>query len=141
MLDESDESKHLDSIEDLLKDGTGGILGRGGVVPTAQNRRKLKVASPKNFICLRGPCRHYFEARGPFPTGTKGFEAPTVINRVCMRLPGTFLDLFDEVVEACNCWDPRDVSSEADINARRDAYRAANPDTEATDQEGEATHE
>jgi hypothetical protein len=33
------------------------------------------------------------------------------------------------------------VSSEADINARRDAYRAANPDTEATDQEGEATHE
>jgi hypothetical protein len=135
MLDESDESKALDSIEDLLKDGTGGILGRGGVVPTAMNRRKLKVASPENFICLRGPCRHYFEARGPFPTGTKGFEAPTIVNRVCMRLPGTFLDLFDEVIEKCNCWDPRDTQTENDIESRRAAYYAANPDVKPVESE------
>jgi hypothetical protein len=82
----------------------------------------IPAADPVTFICLRGPCRHYWELSMFLPSGnpegTFGegglvdpisntpLEQPDQILRTCTVQTGTETDLTDELVKKCNLWDP-----------------------------------
>lgn len=79
-------------------------------------------ATPATFICLRGPCRHYWqmsthvESGNPKETwdpeiGLKDADGnpvrqPKQINRVCLAHPGVETELDDNIVYSCTRWSP-----------------------------------
>lgn len=78
-------------------------------------------ATEEHFVCLRGPCEHYWQYETEMdlgnPAGTFGpgglsdaegnpLPLPLQINRICLRHPGTHLELTDGTVQGCNQWNP-----------------------------------
>jgi hypothetical protein len=81
----------------------------------------VPAATPANFVCLRGPCRHYWEVHtfmaSGNPSATWGEDGlkdeagqpirqPRQINRSCLSAPGSEMELTDDTVYFCNRWDP-----------------------------------
>ena len=103
-----------DPLEELLSDvdaqgPTGMGIGADGMpTPLVPNiwDDPLPSGEIPDFICRQGPCRHLFELKGPQPTLTKGFPAPTRIIRYCMRMVGSYIPLNEESITVCNQWDP-----------------------------------
>lgn len=121
------------------------IAPDGGFVPALIGLPALvPAATPEHFVCLRGPCRHYWElvtfmAAGN-PAGTFGPDglkdpltgkpvaAPRQINRTCLVHPGTETELTEDNVYDCSRWDPM---SPRDLRRRlkdREAYFKKHPD-------------
>ena len=98
----------------------------------------VPAATPETFICLRGPCRHYwqietFMASGnPSETWGEGglvdpltnepLRAPRQISRSCLAHPGTETELTDDCVYECNRWDPLTPREVKKRNARRSKF-------------------
>ena len=68
----------------------------------------IPAATKETMICLRD-CKYYLELTTRFNAGntkgTLGFE-PKQLNRFCRAIPGTEIDLTDELVSECTDWEP-----------------------------------
>lgn len=110
----------------------------GGILPgSIGTPPPVPAADPAIFVCLRGPCRHYWEmvthlvAGNPGETwGEDGLKdpdgkplvAPRQVSRVCQANPGTETEITDDVVYACNRWDPLLPSDQKALEKRRRVY-------------------
>jgi hypothetical protein len=141
----SDDGKRripLESFDDVelgpLQIGPdGGIAGPIGVPPA------VEAATPEHFICLRGPCRHYwafetFMASGnpketwDPETGLKDLDGnpirpPRQVSRSCTAQPGIEIELTDDCVYECNRWSPISPRELKRENRRREKYYRQNP--------------
>lgn len=105
----------------------------------------LPDATPENFVCLRGPCRHYWEMSTHMSAGNTAstfgpdglrdesgqpLRPPRSILRTCLVHPGTETDLGDECVFECNRWDPIEDRVIKDIGKRRKAFYKRHPHIE-----------
>lgn len=99
------------------------IAPDGGIAPgPIGTSAPVPAATPETFICLRGPCRHYwvmetfFESGNPKETwdsevGLKDADGkpvrqPHQITRSCLAHPGTIEELTEDAVFECNKFDP-----------------------------------
>jgi hypothetical protein len=90
--------------------------------------------TPAEVPCIRGPCRHYFQAISHFdhgnPAGTfePGYE-PVQRHHMCKAIPGVPLELSaDSPVYECNHWDPVDATERKQLEVRREHYFNEHPD-------------
>ena len=96
----------------------GGPLGTGGVGPPPP----LPAATPDHFVCLRGPCLHYWQMETHMDAGNpaetwgedglrddegKPVRQPRQISRTCLVHPGVEVELTENVVYACSRWEPQ----------------------------------
>lgn len=102
----------------------------------------LPPSTPEFFVCLRGPCRYYWEMVTEMPAGnpagTFGKDGlrdelgnpvpePRQITRTCTAHTGTETDLTDDNVYACNLWDPLEQGELKKIRKRHEAYFREHP--------------
>lgn len=73
-------------------------------------------------VCVRGPCRHYWELETHMASGNPAetwdpvvglkdvagnpIRMPRQINRSCLAHPGTETEITEDCVYACNRWSP-----------------------------------
>lgn len=103
----------------------------------------LPPATPEHFVCLRGPCRHYWELVTEMPAGNPAetfgpdgltdqdgqpVQIPRQITRTCTAHVGTETDLTDDNVYACNRWDPLEPGELKKIRKRQAAYFHDHPE-------------
>lgn len=114
----TDKRKELDPFKDVetmpvpppAPDGGPNMMGYLGTP------EPLPAADPDNFVCLRGPCRHYIEIHSFAEVETRGLNhVPKQINRMCKVISGVEIDLTDDCVFHCSEWDPLDS---VDVQAR-----------------------
>ena len=113
------------------------ILGAIGLPPP------VPAATPRNFVCLRGPCRFYWELHtfmgSGNPAATWGEDGlkdedgnrirePRQINRVCLVHPGTETELTEDCVFHCTKWDPLLPRETKRLERRRSKYLRLHPD-------------
>jgi hypothetical protein len=119
---------------------TGVMAPIGGVgLPPA-----LPPATPENWVCLRGPCRFYmhFQSAGEFgnPEGTfEEGEEPKMNHHYCTAIPGSYLDMGDDMIFKCGRWDPEDPD-DIEVMARerrRSKYLKLHPDHDPVQQQAE----
>jgi len=130
------DGENPDPLEELLSDVDGGSTGAMGMgadglpMPIVGNiwDDPLPSGAVEDFICRQGPCRHLFELKGPQPTLTKGFAAPTRIVRYCMRMVGSYIPLAEESITKCNQWSPTMDEELAVKKAARLAWLDAHPE-------------
>lgn len=104
----------------------GPVVGYGAIgQPAAVPER-----TPENFICLRGPCRHYWHlvtmAQEGNPADTwehLGIEAPRQHHHTCLVNPGYETDFGDDNAFECNKWDPTTSGELVQLQRRRDEYQ------------------
>ena len=140
--DEPDKSKApLDQYQNVELSPIVVAPDGGAVIPVGQPAA-VPAATPENFICLRGPCRHYwhletFMASGN-PKGTWGpgglkdadgkpIRVPRQINRTCLAHPGTETELTEDCVYECNKWSPLTPGELGDREKRAEKYYKINP--------------
>lgn len=140
--DQDDKVKApIDQYKDI-EPGPMQIAPDGGIMLTMGQPAAVPPATPDNFVCLRGPCRHYwrmetFMASGN-PKGTWGpgglkdehgkpVRVPRQINHTCLAHPGTETELTEDCVFVCNKWDPLLPSDLADRIKRQDKYFKLHP--------------
>ena len=110
----------------------------GGVMPIMplSAPKPLPVASPQNFICLRGPCAHYVELNSIAEVELKADYQPVQINRYCRVVPGVLLDITEDCVFTCNRWDPEDPKDRKHgVESRQKRFLADNPECVKADRE------
>lgn len=113
------------------------MLGPIGVSPS------VPAAAPERFICLRGPCRHYWARETFFGSGNpeetwgedglrdpdgNPIRQPRQIDRTCTAHPGTETELTDELVYDCTKWSPLSPRELRRIAKQRRAYYKRHPD-------------
>lgn len=134
------DSRHHDEPEDdftpppipAAPDGgipasiAAGALGQPTTVP---------ARTPDNFVCLRGPCRHYWHlvtmAQEGNPAETwehLGIPAPRQHHHTCLVNPGFETGFGDDNAYECNKWDPLDDAELVQIKVRRGAYYQRHPE-------------
>lgn len=89
----------------------------------------VPARTPANFICLRGPCQHYWHlvtmAQEGNPEATwahLGIEAPRQHHHTCLINPGAETDFGDDNAYECSKWDPVEESELVALQKRRDSY-------------------
>lgn len=108
------DTDKLDPLDSMLNDEEPGPLPigpDGGFVPQMIQPEPIPAATAENMICLRGPCKYYLQIDSRFNAGnSKGTldRVPVQKNRFCRAIPGTEVDLTDELVMDCSDWDPID---------------------------------
>lgn len=129
------EASPLPLGPDGRPDGSAGI---GAPTP-------IPPATVDNFVCLRGPCRYYWELVTHVETGNPaetwealGLEPPRQINRVCLVNPGHETELTDDNVYACNRWDPEDGDQWRERERRRELWYSAHPEHRPTEDDDAA---
>ena len=105
----------IGGLPPIAPDGGFVAVGPIGVAPA------VPAATPERFICLRGPCVHYWQREAFFGSGnpeeTWGDDGlvgpdgapvrqPRQIDRTCLAQPGMETELTDELVYLCNRWTP-----------------------------------
>lgn len=95
---------------------------------------RILPATPEHMVCLRGPCRHYWEVKLPFAAGNPegtweelDIEAPKETLRTCLASPSREFDLGDICPLECNLWEPRSQEDEMALFVRRQQYFEAHP--------------
>jgi len=84
----------------------------GGVAPGPPIAlSSIPEAIPANFVCLRGPCRYYFEIASHFEGEAPEGITPKQFSRVCTVVKGVETDITDNVIYACNMWAPITIAS------------------------------
>lgn len=108
----------------------GGLVATGVGPPTP-----VPAATPRNMICLRGPCRHYWElvtwmgAGNPAGTWEElGVREPRQINRSCIAHPGTETELTEDCAFDCSRWDPLSPREVRKREKRRERHYRRHPD-------------
>jgi hypothetical protein len=98
--------------------------------PTAVPER-----SPEHFVCMRGPCRHYWHlvtmAQEGNPEETwehLGIPAPRQHHHTCLVNPGFETDFGDDNAYKCSKWDPMLDSELVELKRRRDSYYDTHPE-------------
>lgn len=133
------------ALPPIAPDGgfTPGLLGLPPSVP---------AATPATFVCLRGPCRYYWElvtfmAAGN-PSGTFGegglvdpvtgktVSIPRQINRTCLVHAGTETELTEDTVYDCNLWDPIVPAERLLRDKNRERYWKRFPEHNPTNKNG-----
>jgi hypothetical protein len=85
----------------------------GAPLPFVGEAPSIPPRSADNWVCLRGPCRHYMHIVGTAaignPRGTfeEGKE-PRQLYDWCLVFNGEPLDMEDDAIFACSHWDPQD---------------------------------
>lgn len=127
-LQDIEDEKLIDPLDKLLSTEVQGgppPIGPDGMPFVISEPFRIPDATPENMVCLRGPCRHYFEPRLVASVGNTADsldEEPLAINRVCMRVPGFFYDLMDECVRSCTGWDPVTATEIRELESRRENF-------------------
>jgi len=124
---ESPTSKSKTPIEQYKDVDLGGlppIAPDGGFAPGPVGMPPpVDAATPENFVCLRGPCRHYWQIETYMASGNpketwdpetglkdlvtgQPLRVPRQISRSCTAQPGTETHLTEDCVYECNRWDP-----------------------------------
>jgi hypothetical protein len=127
------ESKHRAPATDTYADWEPTPLAAaadGGIAPgTVGELSNVPAATPRNFVCLRGPCRHYWQIETFFgagnPVGTweeLGLREPRQISRSCLVHPGTETEVTEDCVFGCNLWDPLSPREARKREKRREAH-------------------
>jgi hypothetical protein len=122
--DEDDKHKSpIDQYKDVELGGLPAIAPDGGFMPGPLGvPPSVPAATPADFVCLRGPCRHYWQLETFMASGNpsdtwgegglvdvetgKPLRIPRQINRSCLAHPGTETELTEDCVYSCNKWDP-----------------------------------
>lgn len=85
--------------------------------------------TPENTICLRGPCRHFWQLVSTAPMGNPkgtfeelGLREPRQYSYACLTHPGTETDLGEDVIYECSRWDPMTNRELVRLRRRRDDY-------------------
>lgn len=113
------------------------IAPDGGMVPgfALEPPAPLPELTPQNFVCLRGPCRHYWhlvtdvDMENPESTwDALGISKPRQHHHTCLVNPGTESNLNGDHVHECSKWDPFAIHELVQLKARRQAYFDTNPD-------------
>jgi hypothetical protein len=147
-----DDAKHKSPLDQYrhIEPGPLAIGPDGGIIPGLMRPPPAApMATAATFVCLRGPCRHYWEltthVESGNPAGTFGpdglkdpatgrpLAAPRQINRACLVHPGTETELTDDSVYACNMWEPM---SPRDLRIRlkaRERFYKQNPELRGGD--------
>ncbi len=111
----------------------------GGIQPGYALEQPIPppAVTPENFVCLRGPCRHYWHmitmAGEGNPEGTwaaLGLSKPRQHNHTCLVNPGMETNLNDDCVYECSQWDPYSPAELMTLRSRRKAYFDRNPEIE-----------
>lgn len=125
--DPRDTGADDDSLIDAL-DNAISIEHPGGFQPTQLGvgmPPPIPEATEENMVCLRGPCRHLYQADQYFaagnPAGTPGVER-VMTTRFCLLPKGEPIDLTDECVYKCSHWDP---SPDEELETRRAKWLAS----------------
>lgn len=107
----------------------GGIAPGFGIAPPPPE----PPATPENFVCLRGPCRHYWQMETRFAAGNPegtfeelGLAPPRAIHRTCLRGHAE-TELQEVTVVSCDAWDPKLPVELAERKRRRDLYYERHP--------------
>lgn len=125
-----EEDKRVVPSERLANEEPGALpppAPDGGIPPMPLDLPPpIPPASPEEFVCLRGPCRHYIELESLAEVEVKieGYQ-PVQKNRYCRVIPGVYLDLTEDSVFGCNRWDPEE--SDAGLAQRRKNYLDLHP--------------
>lgn len=92
----------------------------------------LPAATPEHFVCLRGPCRHYFQIRTLAGVQLRGVEhIPTQVSRYCTAISGVQLDLTEDLVFECSRWEPQKAAAAPELEQR--AWLAEHPECQKAD--------
>lgn len=94
-----------------------------------ESPRAPPAVTAENFVCLRGPCRHYWHmvtmSGAGNPEGTwaaLGLSEPRQHHHTCLVNPGMETSINDDCVFVCNRWDPIAPHDLVQLNTRRRAY-------------------
>lgn len=107
----------------------------------------VPAADPRLFICLRGPCAHYWERESFMESGNPKetwedmidpatgarVRMPRQLDRTCTAHPGTETDLTDQLVYDCNRWEPLTRGELKARDKRRRHYFKNYPDHQPID--------
>ena len=130
------------------------IAPDGGIMPgfALQRPSALPAATPETFVCLRGPCRHYWhlvtdiDAGNPDdtwdgsltdPATGEPVKRPRQHNHTCLVNPGMETDLTGDHAYECNKWDPQLHAELVQLDTRRRTYYATHPATATPELEEE----
>lgn len=142
---EDDDLAQLErrALTDYSDVDLGGVsMGAGGMIGGVGMASSVPAATPENFICLRGPCRHYWQTEsyldsgnpdGTFdgPNGLKDADGnpirkPRQIGRACtVAVPET--ELTEGLIYDCNRWDPLLPSDTKDRAKRVEKFYRIHP--------------
>lgn len=108
MINNNDDD--FDVFDSLLAEETQPLpMGPQGFAPILPIQPEpIPEATKENMICLRD-CKFFMQIDSRFQHGnTKGTltKEPVQFNRFCKAIPGTEIDLTDELVRECSDWDP-----------------------------------
>lgn len=135
-IDNDDDDKDMeglvDPLEALLQQSPAPLpVGPdGGFMPTTVDPGPSPKPSAETFICLRGPCRYYFETRMIADVHNRALLDKQLVahSMYCHRMPGYVLDLMDEPgVLDCNEWNPYNQAEVRDRDFNRQAWLEKNP--------------
>lgn len=132
------QEKHYSDFEP----GAIPIAPDGGIVPGygAEPLPPAIQLTAQNSVCVRGPCRYYWHVVTDFPAGNPEstwdgklidpktglpVTKPQQHNHSCLVQPGLEMDMTEDVIFACNRWDPVDPQSDEALEreARRELYQ------------------
>lgn len=138
------DSRHFDEPDEFLIPETpmapdgGPVAGYGLGQPAPVPERH-----PDNFICLRGPCRHYWHlvtmAQEGNPSDTwehLKIPAPREHHHTCLVNPGFETAFSDDCAFECNRWVPLSENELVQIKRRRDEYFARHPEHRGENNDG-----
>lgn len=122
--DDDDEQDEFELPEVPIAADGGPVFGYGVAQPAPVPER-----NPENFVCLRGPCRHYWYlqtmAQEGNPAGTwehLGIKAPRQHSHTCLVNPGHETSFAEDNVFECNKWDPMTKQELVQLTQRRQEY-------------------
>lgn len=143
-----DSGKHkapLDGFADVALGGLPAIAPDGGFAPQLPDLSpSVPAATPDTFMCMRGPCRYYWQLETFFASGNPKdtwdaedglkdedgapVRMPNQITRTCLAHPGTETDLTDDCVFSCTKWDPLTPREVKRREKRRSKYLKLHPE-------------
>lgn len=114
-------------------------LGIGGPGMAIGQPEPVPPRTPDHFVCMRGPCRHYWHvvtmahAGNPESTWKElGIPAPRKHNHVCLRGIEE-MELEEDNVFECSLWDPMDEKDLVKLRTRREVYYRKHPEHKPID--------
>jgi hypothetical protein len=121
-------------------------MGPAGISSMIGPPAALPPASPAHFICLRGPCRHYWRMETFMASGNpkdtwdpeKGLKdadgnpvrMPRQVHHTCLVQPGMETELTEDNVYECSRWEPLTPREVKRIDKKRRVYLKLHPDHE-----------
>ena len=112
-----------DDLDDYSPPAAGPGLDLGSPPP-------VPPRTPEYFVCLRGPCRHYWsvvtmaQEGNPEDTWTHlGIDPPRHSHHICLVVFGMETEYADDNVYECNRWDPAKPADLVRLERRQQRYR------------------